>query len=206
MCIIRIVPVCTHFEVTGLEWGGKWGRRGPHPTGQCAASHPTGAVADGLLLLLPALLLLCRTGVSPLLLPAAATAARAAPEWGSSQDTAASGATGAASGGGSGQKPVRWRSRLLGRLGGGRHQKQQQQHERMEQQQKLQQRQEASTAAAAELLALSQAHGAATAANSAELHLSQQGNFLPPDSVLRLSEFIMPQDTDTLELYSWLLS
>jgi hypothetical protein len=40
----------------------------------------------------------------------------------------------------------------------------------------------------------------------ADLRLSQDNTFLPPDAVLQLSEFMLPVDSKTLDFYRWLLS
>jgi hypothetical protein len=47
---------------------------------------------------------------------------------------------------------------------------------------------------------------AAAQLTSAELRLGQDNQFLPPEAVLQLSEFMLPVDSKTLDFYRWLLS
>jgi hypothetical protein len=49
-------------------------------------------------------------------------------------------------------------------------------------------------------------YAAALAVDTSGLRLMQSNQFMPPDSVLELSEFSLPQDVDTLDFYNWLLS
>lgn len=48
--------------------------------------------------------------------------------------------------------------------------------------------------------------GAAVAVDAADLRLMQANHFMPPDSVLELSEFSLPRNSKTLDFYNWLLS
>jgi hypothetical protein len=49
-------------------------------------------------------------------------------------------------------------------------------------------------------------YDAAVGAAPAALQLAQANHFMPPDSVLEQSEFMLPRDSDTLDLYNSLLS
>lgn len=135
----------------------------------------------------------CREGATPLLLPYSAedhaTLAAAAGAAASSTSAAASSTSSSRRGWLSGSKKKQ-------------QEEQQRQHELREQQ-------------AAQQQALQQAlqrqkqqelYAAAVAVDASELRLMQANHFMPPDSVLELSEFSLPRDTDTLDFYNWLLS
>jgi hypothetical protein len=47
---------------------------------------------------------------------------------------------------------------------------------------------------------------AAAQLSAADLRLGQDNQFLPPEAVLQLSEFMLPVDSKTLDVYRWLLS
>lgn len=49
-------------------------------------------------------------------------------------------------------------------------------------------------------------YAAAVEVQPSDLGLMLANHFMPPDSVLELSEFSLPRDADTLDFYNWLLS
>lgn len=132
-----------------------------------------------------------RDGATPLLLPYSAedhaTIAIAA----AAAEAAASSSAGAGTSSSSGRS---W-------FGGSRKQQQQdtqQEHGLQEQQRQLMQ-QRLQEQKQQEL------YTAAVEVPPSDLRLSLANHFMPPDSVLELSEFSLPHDADTLDFYNWLL-
>lgn len=139
----------------------------------------------------------CRDGATPLLLPysaedhatiAAAAAAAAASSSADSSRSSSSKGTGRAwlSSSRRKQQEEQQRQRELQE----QQRRQQQQHL---QRQVLQQKQQ-------------ELYAAAVTVEPSELRLMQANHFMPPDSVLELSEFGLPRDSETLDFYNWLLS
>jgi len=135
---------------------------------------------------------LCRDGATPLLLPYSAedhatiaTAAAAASPISSSTASSSS------------DSRPRW---LRNRKQQDEQQRQQEVHEQQRQQQQQQLQQQLREQKQQELYA------AAVAIDAAELRLMQANHFMPPESVLELSEFSLPLESDTLDFYNWLLS
>jgi hypothetical protein len=133
----------------------------------------------------------CRSGASPILLPNAHVEHK--PAAAAAAVAAATAAAAAAAEANSSSKKHKWQ----------RGQQQQQQQQRSQQEQRLldrlqqlqqQQRQQ------------QQMFDAAGQLTSAELRLGQDNQFLPPEAVLQLSEFMLPVDSKTLDFYRLLLS
>lgn len=136
----------------------------------------------------------CRAGATPLLLPSSVRelAADTAAALNTSQAAASNQMSSNDSRGSAWRGPFKRReSQQLQQ----QHQSQQQQQHNLEQMQThiLHSKQRELYAAAVEVA-------------TGDLQLTQSNHFMPPDSVLQLSEFTLPQSSSTLDFYNWLLS
>lgn len=130
------------------------------------------------------LALYCRSGASPVLLPSTPVEYK---------PVATAAASSSAADGSSSSSKSRWQR-----------QRQQQKDQRQQQAELLEQQRRHHL----EQQQQQQQHvvEAAASLSAADLRLGQGNQFLPPDCVLQLSEFMLPQDSKSLDFYRWLLS